>query len=131
MERLTVQLIAVMGLLLFCASPVAAQGLPPVVITSTSSIYTLTGILRTDGPAVYQGLPAEGLQPLEYDTDYQSMDFGLGVDELWFMGRVGLTLYDVISHNDAWPFLIVFIVISFAAGIVIKIIVDIRTERYE
>lgn len=89
------------------------------------------GIRRPDGPNVYRGLPPEGLQPIEYD---ESSDIGLeqpiGFDELWFMGRIGLTVYQLIEANDAWPIIITFVLVLLAVAALIKLISDMKYKEF-
>ncbi len=89
------------------------------------------GIRRMTGPEVFMGLPAEGLQPIEYDkSNHLGIEQPIKFDDLWKMGRIGLTVYQLIEQNDAWPFIVVFVLILAAASAIIGIISNKNYEQF-
>jgi hypothetical protein len=105
-------------LLLLISQPVYAQDSPED-----------EGIRRMSGPEVFMGLPAEGLQPIEYDkSNHLGIEQPIKFDDLWKMGRIGLTVYQLVEQNDAWPFIVWFVIILAAASAVIALI---NNKKYE
>ena len=85
-------------------------------------------VRQPNAPLVFQGIPAEGLLPWDWENmsnEWGNPLAGLGMnfDFLWKIARIALAFYNMVGGDSAWPIILSFLVVILGVSVLYKILI--------